>query len=140
MAAQDALDRGETARALELTESALPSARDGQDRPLTWRLLSIGLQALAEEGRASDALATLERVASTFPTKVDAPLYARLANRATKAGEQQAGLTLAHAGVQRFPGREADFDSVIEDIKRRSKGNDSAMELLYSLGYVSKPQ
>jgi len=137
--AQAALDEGETTRALELTAAALPAVREVQDGLMIWRLETIAMQALAEEGRAEEAIATLGRLAEPFPNRVTAPFYARLANRAAKGGELIAAIEIADAGLKRFPDRKTDFEGVIADIKRRAVGDNPAMERLYAMGYMSKP-
>jgi len=137
-AAQAALDAGDTARALELTAAALPDARAAQDGLTTWRLESIALLALAEEGRAEEAIAAVERLAQPFPKKVNSMLYARLANRAAKADHLMAAIDLAEAGMQRYPARKPDFDAVIADMEERAEDNSPALERLEQLGYVSK--
>lgn len=137
-AAQIALDRGEPARALALTEDALPAAREAADRGLVWRLEALGLLALSEQGQGPDAIATLERLSGVFPKAVDAALYARLARRASTAGQLDAALDLALAGGVRFPDRQVDFDQIKEDVSRKAEagGDDPILDRLNQRGYL----
>ncbi|MHC4846676.1 MAG: hypothetical protein ACYTCU_11020 [Planctomycetota bacterium] len=136
--AQAALDSGDLDRALELTASALPDARSTGDGLMTWRLESIAMLAQAELGRSEEGLAALERLSEPFPKMINAPLYARLAFRASKAGHVDGALDFAEAGLLRYPNRKGDFDGVMADIESRASEDNEALSRLAELGYLSK--
>ncbi len=144
-AAQAALNGGKFAAARADAEAGL--ARDGTtaDKALTWRLEKLRLDAMAGSGDGEEVLASLTRLAATHPDKVDASLYVALTDKLAQEGKFVGAIDVAHAGQQKFPDRAEYFDEemtrLMDAAKRAAEGGDNtALDHLAGLGYLSKPK
>lgn len=145
-ACQPDLDERTTAARAELDadryDAAIASvdatlAKAGADAPVAkvWGLEKIRLEALARAGRAEDAAAQIERLASRFAAQVTPELYLTTARQVREATGPVGALELLSKGDARFPD-DPDLDAAIEDIKNEGAGDDQLENRLESLGYL----
>lgn len=132
--AQAALDAGDTAKALQLVDTAIPAA--GSDAAEVWRLEQIRLDAQARAGQGGDVVASLDRLAKTYDKQLTAALYRSLADKLVAAKDTKGATTLLEAGDKKFP---ADHDSFVKAIQELSAGgamDPAEVERLKALGYL----
>jgi hypothetical protein len=145
-AAQKLVMEGKFAAARKLCEETLATEDAKKDKALSLRLERYRLEAIASDNlpkdeaaaaqRKAEVLATLARLAETYPTQAGAPLFAMIAEDLGRSGDLLAAIDVVEAGKKRFPTMNSAFDEVLEYIKKAAAGNDAATEKLKQLGYL----
>lgn len=129
--AEAALGKGAHARAVEAADRGL--AAEPADAALGWRLELVRLEALARSGRAEATLETIERLAGTQGSPIQASHYLSTADQLRASGERAGAIQLLDKGKQKFP----DNSAIAKAISRaKEQGSDKELEALRSLGYL----
>ena len=132
--AQQALSVGNFGQARELSSQAMEQA-PAADKRLLWALERIRLEALARENQGEQALETLERLATEYPTQANASLYLAIASYLKDAGGTSGAIDILVAGDERFPEESEKFKTMMGELE--AGGLDPAeIERLKSLGYL----
>jgi len=132
--AQQALSVGDFSQAGEISTRALAQVPES-DKRLIWSLERIRLEALARDSQAAEALETLERLATGYPARANAPLYLAIASYLQEAGDASGAIDILVAGDKRFPEESEKFEAQIKELQ--ASGLDPAeIDRLRSLGYL----
>ena len=134
-AAQTSLSSGDYPDARAQAEAGLKTA-GSTDKNLAWRLERIRVEAVAKQGDGNEVVASMERLAKSFPAQCDAAFYSKVGGSLAQVGKGQSALDVAHAGQQRFPDRKTDFDALIAELKQSATGDPELTAKLKSLGYL----
>ncbi len=132
---EKALGTNDFAGALTSFQGALDAIGDDTSNAMYARAKLGSFEALAPTD-ATRATKDLMAFQKAMPSKVDARVVTRIANRMADAGKFKEAATLLAEATAAMP--EADFASTIEVIGDRANaaGDDSANDALAGLGYV----
>jgi len=133
--AQHALSVGNFSQSREISTRALERLPESEKR-LAWSLERIRLEALAREGRAGEALETLERLAAEYPGQANASLYLAIASYVKDAGDSSGAIDILIAGDKRFPEDSEEFEVQIQELHQAGSMDPAEIERLKSLGYL----
>lgn len=133
--AQHALSVGNFSQSREISTRALERLPESEKR-LAWSLERIRLEALAREGRAGEALETLERLAAEYPGQANASLHLAIASYVKDAGDSGGAIDILIAGDKRFPEDSEEFEAQIQELHQAGSMDPAEIERLKSLGYL----
>ena len=133
--ARAALDAGDGPKAVAVVDEGIAKHVADNDAATKWRLESIRLDALAQAGKGSEVVATLERLAGAYPTQVNAALYRSLANKVKAGGNPTGAIDVLAAGDKRFPAEHAAFVQAIDALKAGALDPEQ-VDRLKKLGYL----
>jgi len=134
--AQAALDGRDVPKAIALVTEALQQDSVRADAAAAWRLEQIRLEALAKGAKGADVKTQLDRLATAYPTQVNASLYRSLADKTKTAGDTPGAIDILTAGDQRFPAEHASFVQAIDALKQAGTLDPEQVKRLKSLGYL----
>jgi hypothetical protein len=134
---QDALSKGEHARAIELADKGLATEGVASSKADAWHFERVRLEALAGQGDAAAVLSNLTRLTPTYGDQLKADFYAKLGRAVTDAGKPVEALDIVEAGKQKFPEMVVAFDGLVTDLKAKAAAGDDALTAkLKALGYL----
>lgn len=131
---QSTFDAGDYEAVIEQAPALADRAgTDGASASVVWRVHKLHIQALAKEGRGSDAVAAMAALGADHADKLDAQLYQMLSGYVADAGEPVEAVAVLEQALERMPDKKSFFDPQIQQLASQS---DEAAEKLRSLGYL----